>query len=64
MEQVLGTLVVRTVEGGGASGRFLLVSDRLAPAVGDGARITAGRLPVAVLPTSGVQAAFDSADQT
>jgi hypothetical protein len=64
IEQVLGTLVVRTVEGGGASGRFLPASDRLAPAVGDGARITAGRLPIAVLPTSGVQAAFDSADQT
>ena len=37
---------------------------RPAPAPGDGARITAGRLPVAVLPTSGVQAAFESADQT
>ena len=37
---------------------------RPAPAPGDGARITAGRLPVAVLPTAGVQAAFDSADQT
>ncbi len=64
MEQVLGTLVVRAVEGGGASGRFLPAPDRPAPAAGDGARITAGRLPVAVLPTSGVQAAFDSADQT
>ncbi|HEY7602091.1 MAG TPA: VCBS repeat-containing protein [Methylomirabilota bacterium] len=64
MEQVLGTLVVKTVEGGGATGRFIPVPDRPAPAPGDGARITAGRLPVAVLPTSGVQAAFDSADQT
>src|SRR4029453_634817 len=34
------------------------------PARREGARITAGRLPVAVLPTAGVQAAFDSADQT
>ena len=64
MEQVLGTLVVATVEPSGASGRFLPAPGRPAPVAGDGARITAGRLPVAVLPTSGVQAAFDSADQT
>jgi len=37
---------------------------RPAPIPGDGVRITAGRLPVAVLPTLGVQAPFDSADQT
>ena len=65
-EQVLGTLVVTAVEPGAATGRLVPAVGRAAPAPvpGDGARITAGRLPVAVLPTSGVQAAFDSADQT
>jgi len=63
-EQVLGTLVVTAVEGGTATGYLVPLAGRPTPAVGDGARITAGRLPVAVLPTSGVQAAFDSSDQT
>ncbi len=65
-EQVLGTLVVATVEGGTATGRLVAPPGPPAPAPvpGDGARLTAGRLPVAVLPTTGVQAAFDSADQT
>ena len=65
-EQVLGTLVLTAVEPGAATGRLVPLAGRAAPAPppGDGARITAGRLPVAVLPTSGVQAAFDSADQT
>jgi hypothetical protein len=65
-EQVLGTLVVATVEGGTATGRLVAPPGPPAPAPvpGDGARITAGRLAVAVLPTTGVQAAFDSADQT
>jgi hypothetical protein len=65
-EQALGTLVVTAVEPDGATGRLVPVAGRPgpAPAPGDGARITAGRLPVAVLPTSGVQAAFDSTDQT
>jgi hypothetical protein len=63
-ELVLGTVVVTAVEAGHATGRLVPAAGGLAPAPGDGARITAGRLPVAVLPTSGVQAAFDSADQT
>lgn len=63
-EQVLGTLVVTAVEPGAASGRLVPVPGRPAPAPGDGARITAGRMSVAVLPTSGVQAAFETADQT
>jgi hypothetical protein len=65
-EQGLGTLVVATVEGETATGRLVAPPGPPAPAPvpGDGARITAGRLPVAVLPTTGVQAAFDSADQT
>jgi hypothetical protein len=63
-EVVLGTVVVTAVEAAGVTGRFLPLADRPAPAPGDGARITSGRLPVAVLPTSGVQAPFDSADQT
>ncbi len=65
-EQVLGTLVLTAVEPDAATGRLVPLAGRAAPAPGpgDGARISAGRLPVAVLPTSGVQAAFDSADQT
>jgi hypothetical protein len=63
-ELVLGTLVVTAVESDSATGRLVPQEGRPAPAPGDGARITAGRLQVAVLPTSGVQAAFDSADQT
>jgi hypothetical protein len=63
-ELVLGTLVVTTVEPDAATGRLVPMEGRPAPVPGDGARITAGRLQMAVLPTSGVQAAFDSADQT
>ena len=63
-ELVLGTLVVTAVEPGAATTRLVPVEGRPAPIPGDGARITSGRLQVAVLPTSGVQAAFDSADQT
>ena len=63
-ELVLGTLVVTEVEPAHATGRLVPIADRPAPAPGDGARITAGRLPVAVLPTSGVQAAFETSDQT
>jgi hypothetical protein len=65
-EQVLGTLVVTAVEPGAATGRLVPLAGppAQAPIPGDGARITAGRIPVAVLPTSGVQAAFDRADQT
>jgi hypothetical protein len=63
-ELVLGTLVVTAVEPTAATGRLMAAEGRPAPAPGDGARITAGRMQVAVLPTSGVQAAFDSADQT
>ncbi len=65
-ETVLGTLVITAVEPNAATGRLVPPAGRSAPppAPGDGARITAGRLPVAVLPTTGVQAAFESSDQT
>src|SRR5262245_33871849 len=63
-ELVLGTLVVTAIEGDTATGRLIPVTGRRAPVAGDGARLTSGRLPVAVLPTSGIQAAFESADQT
>jgi hypothetical protein len=63
-ELVLGTVVVTAVEAAGATGRLVPLADRPPPIPGDGVRITAGRLPVAVLPTLGVQAPFDSADQT
>ena len=47
-------------------GRLVSSPGRSAPALkpGDGARITAGRLPVAVLPPSGVPTAFERLDQT
>jgi hypothetical protein len=65
-EQPLGTLVVTAIEADTATGRLVAQAGPPVPAPipGDGARITAGRLQVAVLPTTGVQAAFDSADQT
>src|SRR5262245_30890364 len=64
-EQALGTLVVTAVEPGAATGRLVRPTQTAPdPAPGDGARITAGRIPVAVLPTSGVSAAFETADQT
>jgi hypothetical protein len=62
-EQDLGILVVASVQGETARGRFVPQPGRPAPDPGDGARITAGRLPVAVLPTSGVNVPFESVDQ-
>ncbi len=62
-ELELGTLTVGSVEPTGATGRFVSVAGRPVPAPGDGARITAGRLPVAVLPPAGVNVPFESVDQ-
>lgn len=63
-EEELGTLVVDAAGPVGATGRFVPLPGRPAPVPGDRARLSAGRLPVAVLPTSGVHAAFETADQT
>jgi hypothetical protein len=63
-EVALGTLVVTEVDEAGARARLARAEggSRLRP--GDGARLTAGRLGVAVLPTAGVSAPFERADQT
>jgi hypothetical protein len=63
VERELGTLVIGAVEGGSARGRFMPLPDGPEPAPGDGARITAGRLPVAVLPPTGVAVPFETVDQ-
>lgn len=61
-EEEVATLVVTGVAGEQAVAR-VAEGGRL-PAVGDGARLTAGRIGVAVLPPLGVNAPFESADQT
>ena len=63
-EEELAPLVVAAVTGEEAETRVVSDTDRPVPAVGDRARITAGRLSVAVLPPLGVTAAFETADQT
>jgi hypothetical protein len=63
-EEEVGTLVVETIAPPRATTRVVAASGNRTPEVGDGARITAGRLPVAVLPPEGVAAAFETADQT
>lgn len=63
-EEEVATLVVTAVAPASATARVVPGPAGLVPAVGDGARITAGRLPVAVLPPVGVVAPFEAADQT
>ena len=63
-ERDLATLVVTAVEGDQATARVVVGSGGEVPGVGDLARITAGRLGVAVLPPTGVSSAYESADQT
>ncbi|HEV8673304.1 MAG TPA: VCBS repeat-containing protein [Methylomirabilota bacterium] len=54
-EEEVATLVVTAVAGERATARVATTEGGRTPVVGDGARITAGRMPVAVLPTLGVQ---------
>jgi hypothetical protein len=61
-EQELATLVVTTVEGRQARARPAPGATGT-PVVGDQARITAGRLNVAVLPPTGVSTSYETADQ-
>jgi len=63
-ERELGTLVVTAVDGEQATARVVVGSGGEAPKAGDLARITAGRLGVAVLPPTGVTSPYESADQT
>jgi len=63
-EHELATLVVTGIDGDRAQTRIAARDGDAAPAVGDVARLTAGRLGVAVLPPVGVSSSFESADQT
>ncbi len=63
-EEALATLIVTEVSGDQATTSVVAGEESRTPAVGDGARITAGRLPVAVLPPVGVTSTFETADQT
>ncbi len=63
-EDEVGVLVVTGVSGTQATARVAVTEGALAPVVGDGARITAGRIPVAVLPTLGVNVPGETAAQT
>src|SRR5262249_55671349 len=60
-EEEVATLVVTEVAGDGAIARIAATEGGRTPATGDGARITAGRMPVAVLPTLGVQVPGETA---
>jgi hypothetical protein len=63
-EQELDTLTVTRVASDHAVARVVAGPAAGRPAAGDGARITAGRIPVAVLPTANVQVTVGSGDQT
>jgi hypothetical protein len=63
-ELEVATLSITEVASDHALARVVATEGDRRPGPGDGARITAGRMPVAVLPTEGVQAPFESADQT
>ena len=60
----MATLVVTAVTGEQAIARVAVTEGGRTPIVGDGARITAGRIGVAVLPPLGVNSPFETADQT
>jgi hypothetical protein len=53
-EEEVGTLVVTAVAPDHVTARIALTPEGRRPAEGDGARLTAGRISVAVLPTEGV----------
>jgi hypothetical protein len=63
-EQELAVVTVTAVEGDAAVARFAVTDPARTPRVGDGARITAGRIPVAVLPTLGVQVSGETPQET
>lgn len=63
-EDEVATLVVSAVTGDTATARVAATEGERRPQVGDGARITAGRISVAVLPTTGVNVPGETGDQT
>lgn len=62
-EEEIGTLVVTAVGPDHARARVAATEGGRTPVVGDGARITAGRVPVAVLPTEDVTVAGETGEQ-
>lgn len=63
-EEEVATVVVTELTPAGATARVAVTAGGRVPVVGDGARITAGRMTVAVLIPAGVNAPFETADQT
>lgn len=63
-EEEVAVLTITAVEGDRAVARFAVTEPGGGPRVGDGARITAGRIPVAVLPTVGVQVSGEAPQET
>ncbi len=63
-EEEVAVLVVTAIVDGEARARVTVTEGGRVPAVGDGARITAGRIPVAVLPTLGATVPGETAGQT
>lgn len=63
-EEEVATLVVTSIEGDQATARVAVTEGGRTPIAGDGARLTAGRIPVAVLPTLGVQVAGETPQDT
>jgi hypothetical protein len=63
-EEEVATLVVAAVTGDTATARVAATEGERRPQVGDGARITAGRISVAVLPTTGVSVPGETGEQT
>ncbi|MBI3454461.1 MAG: VCBS repeat-containing protein [Candidatus Rokubacteria bacterium] len=63
-EEEVAILVVTGVAGDQATARVAVTEGGRTPTVGDGARITAGRIAVAVPPTAGVQVPGETAQET
>jgi FG-GAP-like repeat len=63
-EQEVATLTVTAVTGEEATARVSATEGDRVPVVGDGARLTAGRISVAVLPPAGVNVPGETAEQT
>jgi hypothetical protein len=63
-EEEIATLTVTEVAGDTAVARIAAAEAGRAPVVGDGVRLTAGRITVAVLPTRGVSVPGETLEQT
>lgn len=63
-EDEVATLTVTEVSGGVAQARVVATEEGRVPVEGDGARLTAGRITVVVLPPLGVNVPGETAEQT